>query len=947
MTTPLRREDWAHLLPLLEQALDFDDPAGLRRWLQDLPEPGRRQVQALLDERAAIETSDFMQRPAALRVSLPAEVRACRETAWCSGDRIGPWELIEHLGSGGMAVVWRARRADGQFERDVALKLPWPGLLPALGARLARERRILAQLQHPNIAQIIDAGQDTSHHGAQPWLALELVQGRPITEHAQGLALRTRLRLFVDVLRAVAHAHAQLVVHRDLKPANVFVTDAGQVKLLDFGVAKLLQSADEAAASTRLTQEAGRALTPQYASPEQIAGLPLSTRSDVYSLGVLLYELLTGRLPYVLRRGSAAELEEAVLTADIRRPSQALAMAQRAAEARALQGDIDTLVLKALARQPAERYASADAFADDIERHLAGQPIQAHPPSWHYRAAKLWARQRLALSAATLASAAVLAGLGWALAERSRAQAEARRAEAVQAFLATTLGAHDPEVARGRTPSARELLDRGAVRIDTDFAATPDVRLRLHAQVATLYSRMGEMAASLRHADAAIAEAKSLGEAGSLAHLEMLFLRHEALIDLARWDEARAAAEAALALAERHAGDSNRWAGRLLSGLSWVALEQGRWAEAMTLAERATAVQLAYSGESSPEALHTLNNEAIVAQRTGRLARAVALQRRIAALGARTPGHLTTDSLVEQTNLHGALLHWGDSAAALPGLEQAWPAMRQHLGARHDRVLAQSLTLAQARAEQGRFTDAEALLRENLAIAESKGEQGHEQPQLLQAALARVLTMAARPADALPLAQQAAQQLAQRLPQPTWAQVRARWFEAEALIGIGQVQTGLALLAQARADLALLAPDAGHPAHAMAALVQAVAMRLESPAQAAALAAKSCAQLVALGEDGARRLPRCRAIQAWLGALAASDDTLDLALARFREQRAAAVAELPTGHLLRAQLQAAEAELLARRPDANAQRADLLREADRAHRAATGRPLPQPLRLVN
>jgi serine/threonine-protein kinase len=327
---PLKREQWARLLPLLGQALDLDSGEPRERWLATLRPGDAQGLRVLLSEHAAIETSDFLQHAAPL---LPAATDVAEP--WRPGAVVGPWRLLQRRGRGGMAVVWLAERADGRHERRVALKLPTLGGTPALAPRLAREGRILA---HPAIAQVLDAGVD----GVQPWLALELAQGQPITEHARerGLSIPQRLRLFVAVLRAVAHARAQLVVHRDIKPANFFVTHDGQVKLLDH--------ADLLLAETALTREAGRALTPQYASPEQIAGAPLSTRSDGYSLAVLLYELLTGMLPDSLRRGSAAELEEAVLTAAIRRPSAA---AGDKDTARGLRGDIDTMAMKALAHE--------------------------------------------------------------------------------------------------------------------------------------------------------------------------------------------------------------------------------------------------------------------------------------------------------------------------------------------------------------------------------------------------------------------------------------------------------------------------------------------------------------------------------------------------------------------------------------------------------------------
>jgi serine/threonine-protein kinase len=272
-----------------------------------------------------------------------------------------------------MAEVWCASRADGAYERQVALKLPLR--LPwrdDLAERLARERDLLARLDHPHIARLYDAGLD----GHKPWLAMELVQGAPITSWCDGRTRspRGRVRVFLQVLDAVAHAHGQLVLHRDLKPSNILVDGQGQVKLLDFGIAKLLGD-DELTHDTRLTELGGRALTPDYASPEQLRGEPLSTASDVYSLGVILHELLCGELPYRLRHRSAAQIETAVLEGDPTRPSARVAAAaagQRGLTprrlSRLLRGDLDAIVMQALRKQPAERYAGAAELRADLQR---------------------------------------------------------------------------------------------------------------------------------------------------------------------------------------------------------------------------------------------------------------------------------------------------------------------------------------------------------------------------------------------------------------------------------------------------------------------------------------------------------------------------------------------------------------------------------------------------
>ncbi len=372
----LSPETWHSLSSLLDQALDLA-PDGRAAWLEGVARTQPTLVPTLarlLEAHASGERTDVLgSSPAApFAASMPGE-----ENGLEAGDRVGPYRLLRPIGSGGMADVWLAERDDGAFAREVALKLPLVSRLRRdLAVRFARERDILARLEHPHIARFYDAG--VSADGL-PYLAMEYVDGRPITiwcdEHRVDLA--GRIQLFAQVLSAVQFAHANLVIHRDLKPSNILVTDDGQVRLLDFGIAKLLAADEERAPETQLTRSSGRALTPEYASPEQMRGEALTIASDVYSLGVVLFEVLVGSRPYRLKIESAAQLEEAILAADPLRPSANVTDAAAASRgvspsrlAKQLAGDLDTVVLKALAKAPAGRYATALALAEDLERHL-------------------------------------------------------------------------------------------------------------------------------------------------------------------------------------------------------------------------------------------------------------------------------------------------------------------------------------------------------------------------------------------------------------------------------------------------------------------------------------------------------------------------------------------------------------------------------------------------
>jgi eukaryotic-like serine/threonine-protein kinase len=333
------------------------------------------------------------------------------------GKQYGPYRILSLLGHGGMGSVWLAERVDGLFTRQVALKLLHPALVSrVLTERSAREREILAGLNHPNIARLIDAG---FAEDGQPYLALEYIAGIPLTVFCdeRRLSIRERLQLFRQVLSAVQYAHAHLVIHRDLKPSNIMVSVDGKVYLLDFGIAKLLTEGQ--AKETELTRLGGRALTPDYAAPEQIAGAPITTAADVYSLGVMLYELLTGERPYRLKRDTRGALEEAILQADPLAPSRAT-ISKDAANARRttagvlskpVDSDLDTIVIKALKKFPGERYATANAFDEDIARYLRGDVVLAQRDSLGYRARKFMRRHRVAIGVGGVLLLTLAAGL--------------------------------------------------------------------------------------------------------------------------------------------------------------------------------------------------------------------------------------------------------------------------------------------------------------------------------------------------------------------------------------------------------------------------------------------------------------------------------------------------------------------------------------------------------
>jgi eukaryotic-like serine/threonine-protein kinase len=495
-------EQWSTLSRLLDEALDVPIN-GLERWLDSLPPDAavhRTKLRELLLQRAAAETGDFLL----TLPKVPDDAGAGDRTAsaLAPGAVIGPYIIEEEIGRGGMGAVWRARRGDGVIKRPVALKLPFAGpQSQQLVERFSRERDILGALLHPNIARLDDAGLTAS---GQPFLALEYVPGVRLTDYCDDLRLdaRRRLQLCLQVFRAVQYAHSHLVIHRDLKPSNIIVTPEGQAMLLDFGIAKLMPA--DAADDDKGAQMIGVALTPEYASPEQIAGKPVSTASDIYSLGVLLFELLTGERPYRLKRATRGTLEEAILSFEPQRPSHAVQNSAAAAArgttvknlSRTLRGDLDTIILKALKKSPAERYATVDALSRDIEHYLRGEPVTARADGSWYRLRKFVGRHKLPVAAATGAALALIAiatvALGearMATAERDRALALSARNEAVTEFvnmLVTEAGGANKPV------TISDMLARSESLVAAEYRQNPDHRAAILGVLGTYYHTIGE-----------------------------------------------------------------------------------------------------------------------------------------------------------------------------------------------------------------------------------------------------------------------------------------------------------------------------------------------------------------------------------------------------------------------------------------------------------------------
>ncbi len=494
----MNAERWNQVQTLFKEILELDYDSRVTRLnnVRDTDEELFREIQSLL--AADADHTSILDGFALESIDISGLFSP-------DGTRVGPFEIERLIGSGGMGNVYLAKRVEGGFEQTVALKLIKYGMdTEQILRRFESERRILARLQHPNIARLVDGG---IKNDGRPWFAMDYVKGEPIDDYCNGkdLEIEKRLTLFLTVLSAVHYAHRNLIVHRDLKPQNIIVHQDGdsvQVKLLDFGIARLLTEEED---QTELTKEGVRPMTRNYASPEQLKGELVTTASDIYSLGVILYELLTGRRPYEQGELSSGEFEKLICTSEPTKPSQAVSKGaekvgmgpdktQKKSLKKQLAGDLDMICLKALRLEPERRYNTTDQFAEDIKRYLTQQPVLARPVSKRYLAQKFIRRHTVGVIATMLLLLSLVGGIvafAWqyrvAALERDRAQREADTATEIAGFLQGLFEVADPAISRGDTITARQLLERGSRQIEQELAEQPMVLARMLDVLGNVY----------------------------------------------------------------------------------------------------------------------------------------------------------------------------------------------------------------------------------------------------------------------------------------------------------------------------------------------------------------------------------------------------------------------------------------------------------------------------
>jgi serine/threonine-protein kinase len=714
----------------------------------------RREALSLLD-RDTVE--DFIRDPIA-SAALAFTAKAKDDL---TGDRIGPYRVTRLIGRGGMGDVYEAERDDEQFQQQVAIKIIKRGLdLDFVRDRFLRERQILASLDHPYIARLFDGGATPE---GLPYFAMEFIAGDPITAYCRRhqLSVNEKLKLCRKVFSAVQHAHQRLVIHRDLKPSNILITEDGEPKLLDFGIAKLL-SPDVNQAQTR-TESALRMMTPEYASPEQARGQAVATTTDVYSLGVVLYELLTDCRPHEFSTYAPAEIERAICETAIEEPSKVVGRMTGGPTrlARQLAGDLDNIVMMAMRKEPERRYQSVEQFSEDIRRHLQGMPVAARKDTFGYRAGKLIRRHKAGASilALLLILAVAMAVQSVRIVrERDRANQEAVTAQAVTQSLVAMFEVADPIKARGNVITARELLDLGAEKVVRELKHQPVVQANLLDAIGQLYQSIGlydraqtlleealklrrqalgyesaDVAASLSHlADLTYLKGDYAGSESQFREAlamrrkllgkerqdvaESLYKLGGLLVERGNFGEAEGLLRESLALRRKLLGEEHIEVANSLDSLGHLMSNTGKFHDAELLCRQSLAMKRDLYGSDHPSVADSLNYLALMLHVQGDLKGAEALFREALAMRRKLLGEEHPGVTVSLANLAFVLKDLGESNEAEQLLRQALAMRRKLFGEEHPRVAITMNNLATLLKDKGNYKEAGALYRQALAM---------------------------------------------------------------------------------------------------------------------------------------------------------------------------------------------------------------------------------------
>ncbi|HEU4655469.1 MAG TPA: tetratricopeptide repeat protein [Steroidobacteraceae bacterium] len=785
------------------------------------------EILRLAEPMSPAEQAEFLRKTCGARTSLRAvaseALRKRSSAAWWENDienveppgaanvdtyeHIGPYRVIRTLGEGGMGKVVLAERADAQFTQQVAIKLVRRGLASRqILSRLKLERQILATLNHPNIAKLLDGG--TTAEGT-PYIVMEYIEGTPIDQYCneRKLNVTERLALFQRVCAAVHYAHQNLIVHRDLKPSNILIDAQGSPKLLDFGIAKLLD--DRAMGHTLAVTHADvRVLTPDHASPEQVRGEPITTASDTYVLGVLLYELLTGHKPYTLETYKLSAIEAAICYDEpmpldsvfsTQGSTAAEELLERVCEERSttqsklhrqLSGDLNNVVMTALRKEPERRYPSAEQFSADIGRFLSNNPVTARPDTVGYRTAKFIQRHSFGVISSSLAVLALIAFAITTAVQAERINRERMKAEEVASFMTELFEGADPNLVRGKELTVRELVDRGANRLSTELDKAPEIRARLLDTLGSVYSNIGAFDRAVQTSTAALELRERFQRDNDPDFFASSYVLATALIENGNFGEAERRLQEALASAKRLPGDNSAKVGAVLGRFGRLRQLQQRFTEAAEFYSSSIRQLEKHPTENVLELSTNTNDDGILLSYLGKAGSAETLFKQALALREQRYGSDHPLTVIVMNNLGVALEQQGKLAEAEQYLSKSVALHRKLYGERNNNYVAALRAYGRLQRHMGKLKEAEATFRDALAKQQELTGPEHELVGYTRANLANVLLDESDAAGAEHEAREALRVYSQH------------YANDHLYVAAAQRILGLALLAQGKFDAA-------------------------------------------------------------------------------------------------------------------------------------------------
>jgi serine/threonine-protein kinase len=805
-------EQWRQVKEIFNTAIELA-PVERRAFIEEKSNNDElviREVLALLasDE----EAENFIEKPAVVVSDLVTD----EKNQSVIGKQIGSYKIEKEIGRGGMGAVYLATRADEEFQKRVAIKLIKRGYdTDDIIRRFRHERQILAALDHPNITRLIDGG---ATEDGLPFLVMDYVEGLSLNQYCdeRRLNIKERLKLFLQICSAVSYAHQNLIIHRDIKPSNILVTKEGTPKLLDFGIAKLLSP--NTGLTVDKTLAATQAMTPEYASPEQILGQPVTTATDVYSLGVLLYELLTGHRPFKIKTNSPSEITRIIADSEPEKPSSIVTRGRKignwqSAIGNQLKGDLDNIVLMAMRKEAERRYSSVEQFATDIKRYLDGLPVIARQDTFGYRASKFIKRNKAAVTAGVGVALSLVAGIAAttrqariakrqseiAKRQRDKARQEADKAEHINKFLQKMLSSADPHMG-SKDVKVIEVLGEAAKSIESDFADQPEIVADLQTTIGLTYLNLGQIDLAEPHLRSALdARLKIFGRENSESAMS-LYSYGQLLQAKGEAAEAENYYRQSLETLHHLFGDENLKVADVLHALGWTLSVLGRNDETIRVLHRELEIRRRLTGEDHPDAANAMSELGSILFTVGKKEAAELLVRRALAIMRRFHGDEHPDTARMLVNLFGSIQHKNTPEAEML-VTEALRIRRKILGNNHPDTAWALYHLSFLKLNQGAIVESEQLSRKILAL---RGTILMDENILVSNALiilGRSLTAQNRLAEAEKILRECLDLRRRTLPAEHWLLATTKNFLGECLAHAGQTKTGKILLLESYEDL--------------------------------------------------------------------------------------------------------------------------------------------------